>query len=88
MAEFDAKFSDTKKQELLKLLFVEKQVPELGYEVERVSYDDGCKLYFKNGGWIIMRFSGTEPLIRVFCEMETMAEATECIRKTREFLGL
>jgi phosphomannomutase len=88
MAEFDAKFSDTKKQELLKLLFVEKQVPELGYEVERVSYEDGCKLYFKNGGWIIMRFSGTEPLIRVFCEMETMAEATECIRKTRDFLGL
>ena len=49
---------------------------------------DGLKMYFKNGGWIIARFSGTEPLIRIFCEMEDMETAKKCCDKMREFLGL
>ena len=40
------------------------------FETDHVSYMDGCKVYFKNGGWVIARFSGTEPLLRIFCEME------------------
>ena len=31
---------------------------------ERISYMDGCKVYMK-GGWIIVRFSGTEPRVRI-----------------------
>jgi len=52
-----------------------KELPDFGLEIEKVSYEDGHKVYFANGGWIIARFSGTEPLIHVFCEMETMEEA-------------
>ncbi|MDR1687338.1 MAG: NTP transferase domain-containing protein [Clostridiales bacterium] len=88
MAEFDASFSEAKKSELKKLLFEDKKLPDLGFETEKVSYADGCKMYFKNGGWIIMRFSGTEPLLRIFCEMEDMNTAEECILKTRKFLGI
>ena len=33
------------------------------------SYMDGCKVYFKNGGWVIARFSGTEPLLRIFLSL-------------------
>ena len=54
---------------------VDKLLPEFPCEVEKVSYADGCKVYFKNGGWIIGRFSGTEPLIRIFCEMDDLREA-------------
>jgi phosphomannomutase len=88
MAEFDVKFSEEKKRELVKLLFEDKQLPDLGEKVARVSYEDGCKLYFENGGWIIMRFSGTEPLLRIFCEMPTEAAAEGCVGRAREFLGL
>lgn len=88
MAEYDAKFSVQKKNELWKLLFEDKMLPDYPYEIERVSYMDGCKVYFKNGGWIITRFSGTEPLLRIFCEMENTAEAEKCIEMTRKFLTL
>ena len=33
--------------------------------------------YFTNGGWATIRFSGTEPVLRVFCEMPTRADAAE-----------
>lgn len=88
MAEFDAKFSEEKKRTLWKLLFEDKLLPDLGYEIERVSYIDGCKVCFKNSGWIIVRFSGTEPLLRIFCEMSNKEEAEGCVKKAREFLGL
>ena len=88
MHETDFKFSAEKKTELMKLLFEEKKVPEFDEEVEKISYLDGLKIYFKNGGWIIARFSGTEPLIRIFCEMENIEKAKECCNIMKNFLGL
>ncbi|MBS5480328.1 MAG: phosphoglucomutase/phosphomannomutase family protein, partial [Clostridiales bacterium] len=57
-------------------------------ETLKVSYLDGCKVYFQNGGWIIARFSGTEPLIRIFCEMEDGAQAENICDIMKAFLGL
>ena len=56
--------------------------------VKSVNYMDGCKVYFKNGGWVIARFSGTEPLLRVFCEMDTMENAGKIAKILTEFLSL
>ncbi len=88
MAEFDTRFSAEKKAEMQERLFVKKELPDFPWEVESVSYMDGCKVNFKNGGWIIARFSGTEPLIRIFSEMETHAVAEDAIAVMREFLGV
>lgn len=88
MSEFDTHFSMEKKAELQQLLFADKKLPTFDIEVDKVSYEDGCKVYFKNGGWIICRFSGTEPLIRIFCEMETYERAVEVTGTMRKFLGL
>ncbi len=88
MSEADFKFSNEKKAELMKLLFEDKQVPTFAEEIEKVSYMDGLKIYFKNGGWIIARFSGTEPLIRIFCEMPSMEMAKQTSDEMTKFLGL
>lgn len=82
------KFSPEKKVHVLKTLMEDKLLPDFGIEVERVSYMDGCKVYFKNGGWIIGRFSGTEPLLRIFCEMERRTSAAVMADKLADFLEL
>lgn len=88
MEERDYKFSDEKKKEIYKTVLVDKLLPEFPYEIDHVSYSDGCKVYFKNGGWIIARFSGTEPLLRVFCEMETLRKAQDTADILAEYLKL
>lgn len=88
MSEFDTKFSEQKKEELTETLFVKKELPDFGTAIHHVSYEDGCKVYFENGGWIIARFSGTEPLLRIFCEMETMEQARQITDIWVESLGL
>lgn len=88
MEERDYKFSQEKKEEIFDILMKKKLLPELSWEIEKVSYLDGSKVYFKNGGWVIARFSGTEPLIRIFCEMPEASEACEVCRIYEKFLDL
>lgn len=87
MVETDFKFDPERKPEILNTLMVEKKLPDFTATVVDVSYRDGCKVYFDNG-WIIARFSGTEPLLRIFCEMPNQELAQRACDEFREFLGL
>lgn len=88
MEEKDYKFTNEKKKEIMKILMEDKKLPEMPFEIERVSYLDGSKVYFKNEGWVVTRFSGTEPLLRIFAEMPTKEQALHVIKIYEEFLKL
>jgi phosphomannomutase len=88
MDEFDCHMTNERKEELKHLLFEEKQLPTFDMEIYKISYLDGCKVYFKNGGWIICRFSGTEPVLRIFSEMSCEEDAVRVSRIFRDFLKL
>lgn len=89
MEERAYRFSDEKKDSLLKLLFEEKGLPDMTpYEVDRVTYTDGCKVYFTDDSWVSARFSGTEPLLRIFCEMRTQEEAIGMCNRWKAYLGI
>ncbi|WP_375752639.1 phosphoglucomutase/phosphomannomutase family protein [Vibrio sp. HN007] len=87
-AEGDCTFKPSEKDSLYNKLYVEKLLPEFEYEIEKVSYADGLKVYFKNGGWVIARFSGTEPLLRIFAEMEDQPTAEGILNQMKSFLSL
>ena len=88
MEERAFRFAPEKKTEMNRLLMEEKALPDLPWDIDRVSYLDGVKVYFRNGGWVIARFSGTEPLIRVFSEMPTREAAVDVCARFETFLGL
>jgi len=39
-----------------------------GLKVTEISTLDGFQFHMEDGGWLLIRFSGTEPIIRVYCE--------------------
>ncbi len=88
MEETSYRFPTERSRELRKILYEDRELPVFDEPVERVSYMDGCKVYFQSGGWIIARFSGTEPLLRIFCEMESQEKAKEYCQVFRRFLKL
>lgn len=63
-------FRAERKLELIDQIYNKHDLPDFGLEIEKYSYIDGAKVFFKDGGWLTIRFSGTEPLLRIFCEME------------------
>ena len=65
----------------------EKKLPDFGQPVVRTNYMDGCKVYFENG-WVILRFSGTEPRVRIFAEGRTKEEADALVRTMADFAGI
>lgn len=87
MAETDFTFDPADKPRILNTLMVDRQLPTFSEPVVRTSYEDGCKVYFEDG-WIIARFSGTEPLLRIFCELPSRERAEACCDEFRAFLGL
>lgn len=88
MIDTDYTMTAAKKNNLMDRLFVKKEVPIFPFDIARISYEDGCKVYFENGGFVNCRFSGTEPLLRMCSEMANEADALECIQLFQSFLGL
>ncbi len=81
-------FSEEVKEQMKDQLSEGKDLPDFGRGINHVSYMDGCKVYFEDGGWVLARFSGTEPLLRIFCEMQEKKEAEEICLIMEQFLGL
>ncbi len=86
-AEFDWPLTPALRQAIFRRVMEERALPDFSRPVERVSYLDGCKVYFRDG-WIVIRFSGTEPRIRIFAEAETVEEAEKTVRVAADWLGL
>lgn len=87
-AEADFKMTHERKAELQKQLFEELALPDFGKEISCINREDGCKVYFADGTWVICRFSGTEPLLRMAAEGSTQEEAERYIHAWREMLRL
>ncbi len=51
-----------------------------GMEVVDILTTDGYKFSLEDGGWLLVRFSGTEPIVRVYCET-TKADKVQAILK-------
>ena len=85
--EADFHMTPERKEALKELLFAEKALPEIP-NVERVDRSDGVKLWMKDGSWVICRFSGTEPLLRMASEAATGEQAEGYIAAWRGLLGL
>ena len=54
------------------------------YPVARVSQVDGTKLYLENDNWALLRFSGTEPVLRLSVEADTAQKAGELLQWLRD----
>ena len=76
------------KDQLKERLFVNNELPTFEEEIDHVSREDGCKVYFKDGSWVICRFSGTEPLLRFAAEGEDAARPKKYVSIFRKFLDL
>ena len=85
MIEDDMSFDPAIKDSVVKTLLIDKRLPEFSDEIVRVNYEDGCKVYFKDG-FVICRFSGTEPLLRIFAESTSAVRAKDYIATFKSFL--
>ena len=88
MEEDNLSFRPEDKATVRRVLMEERRLPDFGRAVADVDYTDGCRINFADGAFLICRFSGTEPLLRIFAEDCDAAGARALIDAMRGFLHL
>ena len=59
-----------------------------GLRVTDIVTVDGYKFVLEDGGWLLIRFSGTEPIIRVYCETTDGSKVKPLLDAGLEIAGL
>lgn len=55
-------------------------------KVVRIDRTDGLKMICEDGSWVLMRPSGTEPVVRLYSEASTSAEVKKLMDSARTFV--
>jgi phosphomannomutase len=58
----------------------------LGRKVVSVDRTDGAKFVFGDGSWMLLRLSGTEPLLRLYVEAENEAATAKLVKEASDWI--
>ncbi|MBR4426456.1 MAG: phosphoglucomutase/phosphomannomutase family protein, partial [Spirochaetales bacterium] len=81
------RFKPEDKARVNKAIMEDKRIPYFVEETDKVSYMDGCKVYFKDGSFVSCRFSGTEPLLRFMAESDKKDRAEGFVKAFEILVG-
>ncbi|MDY7012138.1 MAG: phosphoglucomutase/phosphomannomutase family protein [Cyanobacteriota bacterium] len=73
------------RQHLLERLQAEPPQKVAGQSVVDCLTLDGYKLRLDGGGWLLIRFSGTEPVLRLYCEAPDRARVQDVLEWARDW---
>ena len=59
-----------------------------GLKLVDINTLDGYKYVLEDGGWLLIRFSGTEPIVRVYCETTDVTRVKPLLQDGLRLLGL
>lgn len=57
-----------------------------GRRIENINRLDGVKFLFENNAWMLMRPSGTEPMVRIYAESESQSDLDALLAAGRDYL--
>ncbi|MGI8735206.1 MAG: phosphoglucomutase/phosphomannomutase family protein [Pyrinomonadaceae bacterium] len=57
-----------------------------GRHISRTNRLDGVKFFFEDGSWLLMRPSGTEPVVRIYAESESATDLEVLLEQGRKYL--
>jgi phosphoglucomutase len=77
--------SDEQKANAVKKVAVDASTL-LGRKVVSIDRTDGAKFVFDDGTWMLLRLSGTEPLLRVYVEAESAAASARLAHEATEWV--
>jgi len=84
----DVKFPAEERQAVIKR--VKDSLPQSidGVKVVRINTDDGFHIVLADTTWLLIRFSGTEPLLRIYGESDSQARVERLLKLGRELAGV
>lgn len=70
----------------LKEKLAEEPTELAGRKIDRINRIDGVKFLFADESWMLMRPSGTEPVVRIYAESESRKDLEDLLEQGRKYL--
>ena len=83
----DLHISEPLKKEIVQNCAKNKYTSFGEYEVQNITTIDGYKYYFNENEWLMIRPSGTEPVLRTYAESTTLEGARKILQACKETIG-
>ncbi|MEI6206283.1 MAG: phosphoglucomutase/phosphomannomutase family protein [Desulfuromonadales bacterium] len=84
----DRCIEDTAKEQLIAKLSSRPPVEIDGHLIVATNFSDGFKFIFESGDWLLIRPSGTEPVLRLYCEAGTSDQVDRFLRAAVTITGV
>jgi len=84
----DFHISAAKRQTILHRLGSSSPDAIASTKVTRVDTTDGFRFFLGDDSWLLIRFSGTEPLVRIYSEAESLERAEALLDEGKKLIGL
>ena len=84
----DTAFPAERREEMLKRMRTEVPSTVAGVGVVTVNTLDGFKYVLSDGSWLLIRFSGTEPIMRIYAEAPSPERVEAILQSGRAVAGL
>jgi alpha-D-glucose phosphate-specific phosphoglucomutase len=83
----DSHVSAAKRKTIVQRLALDPPRRLAGSKVTKVDTIDGLRLFFGSESWLLIRLSGTEPLVRFYAEAESVEKAHDLVEEGRKLIG-
>jgi phosphomannomutase len=83
----DIRFPEKERQSIIDRVRKPHQTID-GVEVAKVDTTDGLRFILADNTWLLIRFSGTEPLLRIYTETDSPERAERLLKIGREMAGV
>jgi phosphomannomutase len=84
----DMRVTDKQKERILHCLADDPPRQLAGQKVASINTLDGSKFMLPDGAWLLIRPSGTEPLIRIYAEAQSEEEVAEIQQAAHELVTM
>jgi len=84
----DLSFPEDQRQTIIKRVGGNLPKSIDGVKVVKVSTTDGFHLILADTSWLLIRFSGTEPVLRIYAESDSLARVEKLLEMGRELAGV
>ncbi|MBI2909262.1 MAG: phosphoglucomutase/phosphomannomutase family protein [Chloroflexi bacterium] len=84
----DLDFEASKREEIIKRVSTTSPSQIDGVSVASMDTKDGFRFFLTDGSWLLIRFSGTEPIIRVYCETDSPGRVKRILAAGERMVGV
>jgi phosphomannomutase len=84
----DVNFPESERQTIIERITKNPPKDIEGIKVVKFDTFDGFRFTLADNSWLLIRFSGTEPLLRIYAESNTPDRVEQILKLGREFAGV